>query len=326
MLLRPENPSPQLPEIVGDSEGMRRVLRQIHQAAASDATVLVSGETGTGKEIVARALHAVSRRRGAPFLPVNLSALPESLVEAELFGHEKGAFTGARTSRPGRLDAVDGGVLFLDEVGDLSLNVQVKLLRVIEERTFERLGSTSPRRADFRLVCATHRDLEAMVAAGTFREDLYYRINVVTLALPPLRERRGDIPQLVRHFIARFCDKYGVPPVAISDAAMGALERHEWPGNVRELQHIIERAIAMSPAERIIDESILWLRKPRVSFRKEVERYLEDGRGLREILADIERTMIVETLERFGGNQVAAARKLKIPRQTLQNRLRKYGL
>ncbi len=301
-------------------------MRQIDQVAASDASVLLIGETGTGKEIVARALHAMSRRHAEPFLAVNLSALPESLVESELFGHEQGAFTGARTSRPGRLDAVQGGVLFLDEVGDLSLTVQVKLLRVIEERTFERLGSTSPRHADFRLVCATHRDLDAMVAAGTFRDDLYYRINVVRIALPPLRERREDIPQLARHFIERLCEKHGMPPVDITSGAMRALERHDWPGNVRELQHIIERAIAMSPDDGVIDESILWLRKPRVSFRKEVERYLEDGRGLREILADIERTMIVETLERFGGNQVAAARKLKIPRQTLQNRLRKYGL
>ncbi len=301
-------------------------MPQIDQVAASDASVLLMGETGPGKEVVARALHALSGRHAEPFRAVNLSALPESLVESELFGHEQGAFTGARTSRPGRLDAVEGGVLFLDEVGDLSLNVQIKLLRVIEERTFERLGSTTPRRADFRLVCATHRDLEAMVAAGAFREDLYYRINVVRVALPPLRERREDIPQLARHFMGRFCDKYGLPPVDIADGAMRALERHDWPGNVRELQHIIERAIAMSADQGVIDESILWLRKPRVSFRKEVERYLEDGRGLREILADIERTMIVETLERFGGNQVAAARKLKVPRQTLQNRLRKYGL
>jgi len=318
--------APSFPDIVGESEGIRSVMKQVHRVAVSEASVLLIGETGTGKEIVARALHALSPRRNAPFLGVNLSALPESLVESELFGHEQGAFTGARTSRPGRLDAVHGGILFLDEVGDLSLNVQVKLLRVIEERTFERLGSTAARRADFRLICATHRDLDSMVSEGSFREDLYYRINVVRIALPALRDRREDVPRLAQHFMARFCEKYRVPEVVISEPAMRALQHHDWPGNVRELQHVIERAIAMSPGDRVIDESILWMRKPRVSFRKEVERYLEDGRGLREILADIERTMIVETLERFGGNQVAAARKLKIPRQTLQNRLRKYGL
>jgi DNA-binding NtrC family response regulator len=313
------------PDIVGEADAMRRVLQQVHQVATSDASVLLVGETGTGKAIIARGLHALSQRRNAPFLAVNLSALPESLAESELFGHEKGAFTGARTSRQGRLDAVEGGILFLDEVGDLSLSVQVKLLCVLEEPTFERLGSTSARRADFQLICATHRDLDAMVAAGSFREDLYYRINVVRIALPPLRERREDVPRLAEHFLTRFCDKHGGKKVAITDAAMQALQRHEWPGNVRELQHIIEHAIAMSLAEGVIDENVLWLRKPRVAFRKEVQRYVEDGRGLREILADIERTMIVETLERVGGNQVAAAKKLAIPRQTLQNRLKKYG-
>jgi DNA-binding NtrC family response regulator len=312
------------PKIVAGTDAMQRVLDQVHQVASSDASVLLVGETGTGKEIVARAIHAMSRRGNAPFLAVNLSALPESLVESELFGHEKGAFTGAQASRPGRLDAVDRGVLFLDEVGDLSLSVQVKLLRVLEERTFERLGSTTSRRTDFRLICATHRDLDAMVAERSFREDLYYRINVVRIVLPPLRERREDVPRLVEFFLEKFADKYGGRHV-ITAAAMDALVRHEWPGNVRELQHMLERAVAMS-TDGVIDEGLLKTRSRRVSFNKEIQRDLGDGRGLRDILADIERQILAETLERFGGNQLAAARKLAIPRQTLQNRLKKYGL
>jgi DNA-binding NtrC family response regulator len=317
---------PALLDIVAGTEAMNRVLEQVQQVAASDASVLLSGETGTGKEVIARAIHALSPRRAAPFLALNLSAVPESLVEGELFGHEKGAFTGAQTSRPGRLDAVNGGVLFLDEVGDLSLSVQVKLLRVLEQRTFERLGSTVSRQSDFRLICATHRDLDAMIGNETFREDLYYRINVVRINLPPLRERRDDIPRLVEFFLQRFAEKYGAGRRVVTDAAMEALMRHDWPGNVRELQHIVERAVAMSSENGVIDETVLWTRKRRVSFNKEIQRDLSDGRGLREILADIERKIIAETLERFGGNQLAAARKLAIPRQTLQNRLKKYRL
>jgi DNA-binding NtrC family response regulator len=313
------------PEIVGSSDPMRKVFHQIHRVAPSDASVMLIGETGTGKEMMARAIHALSSRREGPMLAVNLSAIPESLVESELFGHEKGAFTGARTSRSGRLEAVEGGTLFLDEIGDLSLNVQVKLLRVLEQRTFERVGGTRPRRADFRLICATHRDLAAHVADGTFREDLYYRLDVVRIALPPLRERREDIPLLAEYFLARCCDSYGVGNLAISDGAMQTLTRHDWRGNVRELQHMIERAVAMARADSVIEE-FQWSRSPRICFRQEVDKALVNNRGLREVLGDIERQMLVQALDMCGGNQVAAAKKLKIPRQTLQNRLKKHEL
>ena len=316
---------PVFPDIVGVSDPMRQVFHQIHRVAPSEASVMLIGETGTGKEMMARAIHALSPRRDRPLLAVNLSAIPESLVESELFGHEKGAFTGARSSRQGRLEAVEGGTLFLDEIGDLSLNVQVKLLRVLEQRTFERLGDTTPRRADFRLICATHRDLQAQVAEGTFREDLYYRLDVVRIEIPPLRERRDDIPALAEHFLQRFCERYGLESITVSEAAMESLLRHDWRGNVRELQHLIERTVALSRSGAVIDE-LEWSRSPRVCFRREVDRALENDRGLREVLADIERHMLVQALDDCGGNQVAAAKKLKIPRQTLQNRLKKHEL
>jgi DNA-binding NtrC family response regulator len=295
----------------------------MHRVAPSDASVMLIGETGTGKEMMARAIHALSPRRERPLLAVNLSAIPESLVESELFGYKKGAFTGAGSSHKGRLEAVDGGTLFLDEIGDLSLNIQVKLLRVLEQRTFERLGDTTPRRADFRLICATHRDLAAQVADGSFREDLYYRLDVVRIDLPPLRERREDIPALARLFLERCCERYGLENITISEAAMQSLLRHSWRGNVRELQHVIERAVAMTRRNSVIEE-FQWNRSPRLCFRQEVENALEKDRGLREVLADIERMMLAQALDVCGGNQVAAARKLKIPRQTLQNRLKKH--
>jgi DNA-binding NtrC family response regulator len=219
----------------------------------------------------------------------------------------------------------EGGTLFLDEIGDLQPQIQVKLLRVLEERTFERLGSNKPRTADFRLVCATHRDLEALIAQGKFREDLYYRINVVRIDLPPLRERSDDIPRLAEHFLARYCDR-SKKKVTLGEEAARSLTHHAWPGNVRELEHVIERAVAMSKDGDVLGTELLVTRPDRRSFRGDVGGFFESGRGLREVLTDIERTILVETLQRFEGNQVTAAKKLKIPRQTLQHRLRKLGL
>jgi transcriptional regulator with PAS, ATPase and Fis domain len=315
------------PQIIGRSPPMRRVFEQVHRVAPTDASILITGETGTGKEMIARALHALSRRRDAPFMAANLSAMPETLVESELFGYDKGAFTGAQAMRKGRIEAVEGGTLFLDEIGDLSPAIQVKLLRVLEQRTYERLGSTAPRAADFRLVCATHRNLADLIAEGKFREDLYYRINVVHIHLPPLRERGDDVRLLAEHCVERYKADFGLAKLEISDRAVEALTHHHWPGNVRELQHLIQRAVAMAQDGGLIDEGdIVWQRQPRAQFNKDIETFLESGRSLREVLADIERQILMETLQRFGANQVAAAKKLGIPRQTLQNRLRKFGL
>jgi DNA-binding NtrC family response regulator len=314
------------PDVIGRSEPMRRVFHQIHRVAPTAASVMFLGETGTGKEMMARALHALSHRRDAPFVAVNLQAMPETLVEGELFGHEKGAFTGAQTARKGLLESVEGGTLFLDEIGDLAPAIQVKLLRVLENRTFERLGSSASRKADFRLVCATHRDLEQLVGEGRFREDLFYRINVVRIELPPLRERGDDIRELALHFVERYQETFGLSGIRLGDRAIRALLRHHWPGNIRELKHLIERAVAISQNDTVIEDDILWLRPPRSSFWGKVEDFLQTGRGLNEVLADIERSILVDTMQRCGSNQAAAAKKLKIPRQTLQSRLKKYGL
>jgi transcriptional regulator with PAS, ATPase and Fis domain len=313
------------PHLIGRSAAMTRVFNTIHRVGPTDTTVLIGGETGTGKELVARTLHAISHRREAAFIPVNLSALPETLIESELFGHEQGAFTGAGTGRKGRLEAAEGGTLFLDEIGDLSPNIQVKLLRVLEERQFERLGSNKARAADFRLVCATHRDLEQLVAEGTFRADLYYRINVVHLRLPGLREREGDVLLLADHFLRRHCD-ISKKSVTLGPEVREHMQAHTWPGNVRELEHFVERAVALAKDGDVIRPERLSVRPGRRSFRDDVQGFFQSGRGLREVLQDIERAILTETLQRYDGNQVAVAKKLRIPRATLQNRLRKLGL
>jgi DNA-binding NtrC family response regulator len=314
-------------DVIGRSPAMQRVFQQVHRVAATDVSILLGGETGTGKEMIARVIHLLSPRRDAPFMAVNLSAIPETLLESELFGHERGAFTGAQAMRKGRIEEGHGGTLFLDEIGDLTPNIQVKLLRVLEQRSYERLGSSTARAADFRLVCATHRDLEALVREGRFREDLFYRINVVRIELPPLRERKNDIPLLAEHFLEMYADAYKLQDVRFSDTAIQAMQKHHWPGNVRELKHAIERAAAMGRSNTILDDDVLWLRPARISFIKEMGRFVEgEHRGLNELLADLERAILAETLQRCGGSQMAAARKLKVPRQTLRNRLKKYGL
>ena len=234
-------------EIVGDSAALRRVLKQVETVAPTGSTVLIRGETGTGKELIARALHELSPRKGRTFVKLNCAAIPTGLLESELFGHEKGAFTGAIAQKVGRFELAHQGTLFLDEVGDIPLELQPKLLRVLQEQEFERLGGTKTIKVDVRLVAATHRDLAKMVQGGRFREDLYYRLNVFPVALPPLRERRDDIPRLVRHFTQQFARRMGRRIETIPSAALDALVRYPWPGNVRELQNIIERAVILSP-------------------------------------------------------------------------------
>jgi transcriptional regulator with PAS, ATPase and Fis domain len=242
--------------IVGDGAAMRKVLEMVSSLAATDSTVVIRGESGTGKELIAQAIHAASPRRYFPIVPVNCGALPESLLESELFGHEKGACTGAQYRRKGRLEMADGGTLFLDEVGTISPKTQVDLLRVLETKEFTRLGGTKPIKVDFRVLCATNQDLENLVRDGSFREDLYYRINVVSIQVPPLRERREDIPVLAQHFLDKFARQMNRPFRSIDPAAMERLARHPWPGNVRELANAIERALVVGTPPAVREEDL----------------------------------------------------------------------
>jgi two-component system NtrC family response regulator len=297
---------------------MQEAISVAARAAASTVTVLIRGESGTGKELLARAIHQASPRRSGPFVAVNLAALPDTLIESELFGHERGAFTGADRERRGRFELAGGGTLMLDEVGDLPRGTQVKLLRVLQERTFERLGGMRPITSDVRIVAATNRDLETLVRAGEFREDLFYRLNVVTIGLPPLRERREDIPGLVEQFLARYAAQEASRPT-VSREAMDALVKYHYPGNVRELENIIQRAVALARSPLIsrsdLPDYVLGLRAES-----------SDGASLPEQVASLERRLIREALARAGGVQTQAARLLGISERHLRYKLRKQGL
>jgi DNA-binding NtrC family response regulator len=309
-------------DMVGRSAGMKEVLALVGRVAPTGSTVLIRGESGTGKELVARAVHLQSKRKGKPFIKVICAALPETLIESELFGYEKGAFTGAAASKPGRFELAEGGTIFLDEVGDLSPATQVKLLRVLQDREFERLGGTQTLRADVRVLAATHRDLEALVREGKFREDLFYRINVVPIRVPALRERKEDIPLLAEHMLSRFRKEHGKPSVRIDPKGIEALVSHDWPGNVRELQNVIERLIVLNQSGLILE--------------REVRQCLVPGAGapaasaggipLGASVADAERAAIEGALKSSGGNRTHAAKALGISRRTLHNKLREYGI
>jgi two-component system NtrC family response regulator len=281
--------------------------------------VLIRGESGTGKELIARALHYASPRAARPLVKVNCAALAESLLEAELFGHEKGAFTGAVTARKGRFELADGGSLFLDEIGDLPPHLQVKLLRVLQEREFERVGSSRPVKVDVRLLAATHRNLEALVREGRFRDDLYYRINVVTIQLPPLRERREDVPLLIDHFLRAFADKNGKSIRGLTREAREALLRYDYPGNVRELENLIERAVVLT-RDDVIDLTDLPLTLEAQAAEP------ESGAGLVAAVEGLERRMIREALAKADGIQTRAAELLGIGERVLRYKLKKYGL
>ncbi|MCS6815777.1 MAG: sigma-54 dependent transcriptional regulator [Blastocatellia bacterium] len=301
-------------EIIGQSPAIRRVLEQIRLVAMSDTTVLIRGESGTGKELVARAIHANSPRRYMPIVIVNCGALAEGVIESELFGHEKGAFTGAHYRRKGKFELADGGTLFLDEIGDISLKTQVDLLRVLEEKKIFRVGGNTPISVDFRLIAATNKDLEALVAEGKFREDLYYRINVFSITIPPLRERREDIPLLAEHFLKKFARSMNKPVHGISTAAMALLQQYDWPGNVRELQNAIERAVLVCRGREIQPEDLpLYVNEARES-------------AVGKTLAEVERQHIARILQETGWNISQAARLLGIDRVTLYNKIRKYQL
>jgi two-component system NtrC family response regulator len=305
--------------IIGESGRMQETLSLVRRVAASDATVLIRGESGTGKELIAKAIHHASARAAGPLVRVNCAALPEGLLESELFGHEKGAFTGAVAARQGRFEAAQRGSLFLDEIGDLPLHLQVKLLRALQEREIERVGSSRSIAVDVRLLAATHRDLEALVAAGKFREDLYYRIDVVTITVPPLRERREDIPLLLDHFVERFARANGRKMRGLTTEARDALLRYDYPGNVRELENLVERAVVLTRDDVIgLDDLPLTVR--------DVEKSGPDGRTLPAAVEGLERRMIQEALLRAGGTQTRAAESLGISERVLRYKLRKYGL
>jgi formate hydrogenlyase transcriptional activator len=311
-------------EIVGSSRALRGVLTSVSTVAPTDATVLVLGETGTGKELVARAIHRLSTRRDKPFVRLSGAALPPGLLESELFGYEKGAFTGANSSRMGRIELANHGTLFLDEVGDIPADLQPKLLRVLQEREFERLGSTQTRHVDVRLIAATNRDLQAMVEEGIFRADLYYRLNVFPIKIPSLRDRRDDIPALARHFTERFARRLHRPTPSIPGPAMDALRNWDWPGNIRELENVIERAVILSPASD--------LRVPLEDLRRKDGRRAITGGGRTPggpTLEESERETILRALRESGGivaGPDGAAARLGVKRTTLQSMMRKLGI
>jgi formate hydrogenlyase transcriptional activator len=306
-------------EIVGSCKPMRHLLKQVEKVAPSDSTVLILGETGTGKELIARALYRRSKRANRPFIRVNCAAIPESLIASELFGHEKGAFTGALQRRLGRFEAADGGTLFLDEIGDLPMETQIALLRVLQEKEFERVGSNHPVSVNVRLIAATNRDLPSAVAGGTFRQDLFYRLNVFPIAVPPLRERVDDIPLLVEYFVGRLATAAGKTIRHIGNPTLEHLKRYPWPGNIRELQNVVERAVILTETDTfIVDES--WLTgESKESSRHESLSALAD----REI--EMIEAALAESHGRIAGPSGAAA-KLGIPRQTLDSKIRRLGL
>jgi len=306
-------------EIVGSSKPMRQVLKHVEKVAPSDSTVLILGETGTGKELIARALHRRSKRANRAFVKVNCAAIPQSLIASELFGHEKGAFTGAMQRRVGRFEAANGGTLFLDEIGELPMETQIALLRVLQEREFERVGSNQPVSVDVRLIAATNRDLRAAVAAGTFRQDLFFRLNVFPIAVPSLHERVDDLPLLVEYLVGRFAKEAGKTIRHIGKDTLEKLQAYHWPGNIRELQNVVERAVILSETDTfVVDESWLTTESAESSPKRGVSA-LED----REV--ELIEAALAETHGRISGPSGAAA-KLGIPRQTLESKIRRLGI
>jgi two-component system response regulator HydG len=298
--------------IVGQSRVMREVFRAIQKAASASATVLITGESGTGKELVARAIHYNSSRAGARFVPVNCGGIPEGLIESELFGHVKGAFTGASEARAGLFHAADGGTIFLDEVSEMSLSMQVRLLRVLEDRQVWMVGSTRPRKADVRIVAATNIDLPSLVKGGVFREDLYYRLNVVTISVPPLRQRGDDILLLANHFAARFANELGKPPPRFTDDVLRILLGHPWPGNVRELENVVQRLVVMADSELIDIPELPSAMRFSVAGTTRLDR----------TLAEVEAEHVANVLAGVGGNKTRAAEILGIDRKTLREKLK----
>jgi two-component system, NtrC family, response regulator PilR len=324
MLMRGMGPvDVDVPEIVGSSEALRELLHQVRRVAAFNAHVLILGETGTGKELVARALHRLSPRSGRPFVAINCAAIPDTLFESELFGHVKGAFTGAVTAKKGLLEQADGGTLFLDEIGDLSPTSQAKLLRTLESGTCRKVGGTAERPVDVRVVSAANRDLQEEVRAGLFREDIFYRLAALEVRLPPLRERSDDVPQLASFFLDQLAE--GSEVGGFSEEAIGLLESYEWPGNVRELQNAVQRLLARASGKFITGEDVI--RSGVVGHKQKLKQSLPSPRNRREaVMSGLERRHLARVLEEHDGNVTHAARALGVHRTTLQRLMVKHGL
>lgn len=299
-------------DIVGQSDAMVKVLKEVERVSQSSSSVIITGESGTGKELIARAIHSNSSRKFFPLVTVHCGALSEDLLESELFGHEKGAFTGAMFNRKGRFELADGGTIFLDEIGTISAKMQVELLRVLESKKFMRVGGNKEIKSDFRVICATNRNLKNMVEGGGFREDLYYRLNVVNIFIPPLRQRTGDIPMLVNHFIKKYCTSMSRDIIPIEPAALKRIEQYDFPGNVRELENMIERAIVVGNGKEI--------RLKDLPFRG------EQMSDTTQSLYDLEKKHILNILNKYDWNISRSAKVLKVDRVTLYNKIRKYNL
>ena len=313
--------------MVGSSPAMKKIFEVVERVAPTDVSVLIRGESGTGKELVAREIHRRSGRSGMPFIALNCAALPDSLIESELFGHEKGAFTGAAARRQGKFELADGGTLLLDEIGDMALATQAKVLRVLEEKQFERLGSAETLTSDVRIVCATHRDLAQAIEASEFREDLYYRIHVVTIEIPPLRDRQPDIESLLEYFAARFTEKYRIEWKGFTEAARRRLLNYPWPGNVRELRNVVERCVVLSlegPIDVAELPAELISQAPGVRGAQGDEEVWQ--LPYEEARASFEKNYLLQVLEQNGGNVSQAAARMGIHRQTLQYKLKQLGI
>jgi two-component system response regulator AtoC len=311
--------------IIGNSAAMQTIYKMIGLCAGTDATVLITGETGTGKELIAQVIHNNSQFRHGKLVKVNCAALPETLLESELFGHEKGSFTGAMNQRQGRFEMAHKGTIFLDEIGEMSLNTQRKLLRVLQEREFERVGGTITIKVDTRVIAATNKRLEEEVAAGRFRDDLYYRLNVIRINTPPLRERREDIAYLVEHFLDKHRYSPSSPPARISEEALEVLVQYDWPGNVRELENTVERAVIMAQGGVITSHHILFSANTERRFL-DLTRLLREGVPLAEIIEEAERLALIEALNQSRGDRGEAARMLSLDRTILYDKLKKYNL
>jgi DNA-binding NtrC family response regulator len=320
------------PQLVGDDASLRKVFMGLQRAASTDATVLIEGESGTGKELFARSLHALSQRADAPFVAINCAAIPENLLETELFGYEKGAFTGAVQRKPGKFEMAHRGTLFLDEIGDLPIGLQAKILRALEEKRFERVGGTASVQVDVRLVAATNKGLRAAVAARRFREDLYFRLSVFPITVPPLRERPGDIPILARYFVERFCRDLKKRPLVLSPPALEQLQAYRWPGNVRELQNCIERAVILADGDTILPRHLNLSFAAPLQSEEEVSPFAHlDLTGTltevtRRITSQVEKAKIEEVLREAGGNKGRAAELLQISYKMLLAKLKEHGI